>query len=74
MTTVPTTTLKNGAKMPMLGFGVYRIAEAELCEASVRGALAAGRRPVQTAAAYGNEGSRSYCRQVSASKQLRAAR
>jgi 2,5-diketo-D-gluconate reductase A len=31
-----TTTLNNGIAMPMLGFGVYQIAEASECEAAVK--------------------------------------
>ena len=50
-----TTTLNNGVAMPMLGFGVYQIADAAECEASVAGALRVGYRLIDTAAAYGNE-------------------
>jgi len=50
-----TTTLNNGVVMPMLGFGVYQIADAAECEASVAGALRVGYRLIDTAAAYGNE-------------------
>ncbi|GAB2869278.1 aldo/keto reductase [Hymenobacter ruber] len=49
------TTLNNGVKMPILGFGVYQIPDAAECEASVLEALRAGYRLLDTAAAYGNE-------------------
>jgi len=50
-----TTTLNNGVTMPMLGFGVYQIADATECETSVAEALRVGYRLIDTAAAYGNE-------------------
>lgn len=50
-----TVTLNNGVKMPLLGFGVYQIADAAECEASVLAAIRAGYRLLDTAAAYGNE-------------------
>jgi 2,5-diketo-D-gluconate reductase A len=49
------TVLNNGMEMPMLGFGVYQIANAEECEGSVYEALQTGYRLIDTAAAYGNE-------------------
>lgn len=48
-------TLSNGAQMPQLGLGVYLITDVALCESSVRSALAAGCRLIDTAAAYRNE-------------------
>lgn len=48
-------TLNNGIEMPMLGFGVYQIADADECEKSVFEAISAGYRLVDTAAAYQNE-------------------
>lgn len=48
-------TLNNGAKMPILGFGVYQIADLKQCEGSVGDALEAGYRLIDTAAAYRNE-------------------
>jgi 2,5-diketo-D-gluconate reductase A len=48
-------TLNNGVEMPLLGFGVYQINDAEECERSVLEALHAGYRLIDTAAAYGNE-------------------
>jgi 2,5-diketo-D-gluconate reductase A len=47
--------LNNGVEMPILGFGVYQMSDAEECERSVYGALSAGYRLIDTAAAYGNE-------------------
>ena len=52
---VPSVTLNNGVDMPLLGFGVYQIHDAEECERSVHEALRTGYRLVDTAAAYGNE-------------------
>jgi diketogulonate reductase-like aldo/keto reductase len=49
-----TVTLNNGVQMPILGFGVYQMTDAE-CEASVLAALKAGYRLIDTAASYGNE-------------------
>ncbi|MFB7266659.1 aldo/keto reductase, partial [Streptomyces nojiriensis] len=49
-----TVTLNNGARMPLLGFGVYQI-PAEDTERAVSEALAAGYRLLDTAAAYANE-------------------
>ena len=53
--TVPTVTLNNGVEMPVLGFGVFQIQDADECECSVLAALNAGYRLIDTAAAYGNE-------------------
>lgn len=50
-----TVRLNNGVEMPLLGFGVYQIPDAAVCERSVLDALAAGYRLVDTAAAYLNE-------------------
>ncbi|PSB10619.1 2,5-diketo-D-gluconic acid reductase [Pleurocapsa sp. CCALA 161] len=47
--------LNNGVEMPILGFGVYQIPDAEECERSVYEAIRAGYRLIDTAAAYGNE-------------------
>lgn len=41
--------------MPMLGFGVFQITEPEMCKESVKVALKAGYRMIDTAACYGNE-------------------
>lgn len=48
-------TLSNGVKMPMEGFGVFQVPEAEMCEQAVSDALAIGYRLIDTAAAYFNE-------------------
>jgi len=41
--------------MPLLGFGVFQIPDAEECERSVYEAIRTGYRLIDTAAAYGNE-------------------
>ncbi|NAZ74847.1 aldo/keto reductase [Kineococcus sp. T13] len=51
---MPTLTLNNGVRMPVLGFGVYQV-PAEEAERVVTDALAAGYRHIDTAAAYENE-------------------
>ena len=48
-------TLNNGLKMPQMGFGVFQVLEAEVCEQAVLDAIASGYRLIDTAAAYGNE-------------------
>lgn len=48
-------TLNNGVEMPILGFGVFQIPDAEECERSVGEAIRAGYRLIDTAASYGNE-------------------
>jgi 2,5-diketo-D-gluconate reductase A len=47
--------LNNGLKMPLVGFGVYQINDAEECERSVYDALCTGYRSIDTAASYRNE-------------------
>ena len=47
--------LNNGVEMPILGFGVYQIADSAECEQSVLDAIEVGYRSIDTAAAYGNE-------------------
>jgi 2,5-diketo-D-gluconate reductase A len=47
--------LNNGVEMPILGFGVFQITDAEECERSVSEALRTGYRLIDTAAAYMNE-------------------
>ncbi|MBT2733700.1 aldo/keto reductase [Bacillus sp. ISL-7] len=49
------TTLSNGVKMPMVGFGVYQVPDAAQCERVVLDAFHAGYRLVDTAEAYMNE-------------------
>ncbi|MEV5030238.1 aldo/keto reductase [Paenibacillus sp. LPE1-1-1.1] len=48
-------TLNNGVKMPILGFGVFQIADADQCEQSVYDAISVGYRLIDTAASYLNE-------------------
>ena len=52
---MPKLVLNNGVEMPILGFGVYQITDAEQCERSVVEAIRTGYRLIDTAAAYGNE-------------------
>ena len=47
--------LNNGVEMPVLGFGVYQITDAEECERNVYEALQAGYCLIDTASAYMNE-------------------
>ncbi|MHA7135296.1 aldo/keto reductase [Oerskovia turbata] len=53
-TTAPTVTLRGGAHIPQLGFGVFQVPDGETAQA-VSLALDAGYRSIDTAAAYGNE-------------------
>lgn len=48
-------TLNNGVRMPIVGYGVFQIADEEQCRQCVSDALEAGYRLFDTAAAYGNE-------------------
>ena len=50
-----TVKLNNGVDMPMLGFGVFQIADLPECERSVADAIEIGYRLIDTAASYGNE-------------------
>jgi 2,5-diketo-D-gluconate reductase A len=52
---VETIILNNGVKMPILGFGVYQMTDANECEQSVYDALVTGYRLIDTAASYLNE-------------------
>jgi 2,5-diketo-D-gluconate reductase A len=47
--------LNNGVEMPIIGFGVYQIPDADQCEQSVYEAIMAGYRLIDTAASYLNE-------------------
>lgn len=49
------TTLSNGVKMPMEGFGVFQVPETAVCEQAMADALSVGYRLIDTAAAYFNE-------------------
>src|SRR6476659_7076906 len=55
MSAIPSVTLNNGVQMPLLGFGVFQIPDAEECERSVYEAIRTGYRLIDTAASYGNE-------------------
>ncbi|CAM3255282.1 aldo/keto reductase [Sporolactobacillus spathodeae] len=48
-------TLNNGVKMPVLGYGVYQIADQDECERCVLDAIDVGYRSIDTAQAYRNE-------------------
>jgi len=50
-----TTTLHNGVKMPWLGLGVFLVKDGEEVISSVKAALEAGYRAIDTAAIYRNE-------------------
>lgn len=47
--------LNNGVEMPILGFGVYQIQDANECEQAVYDAITSGYRLIDTAASYQNE-------------------
>ncbi|MFU0871125.1 aldo/keto reductase [Kluyvera sichuanensis] len=47
--------LSNNLKMPMLGFGVFKVTDKEECKQSVLTAIRTGYRLIDTAAVYGNE-------------------
>jgi len=49
--------LSDGARMPVLGLGVWQVPDGPECENAVRWALEAGYRHIDTAQAYGNEAS-----------------
>jgi 2,5-diketo-D-gluconate reductase A len=53
--TIQKVVLNNGVEMPVLGFGVFQIPDAEECERSVYHAIETGYRLIDTAAAYLNE-------------------
>ncbi len=50
-------TLADGTEIPVLGLGVWQVPDGAECERAVRWALEAGYRHIDTAQAYGNEGS-----------------
>jgi diketogulonate reductase-like aldo/keto reductase len=54
VSTVPYTTLNDGARMPQLGFGVWQVPD-ERADEVVTTAIEAGYRSIDTAAVYGNE-------------------
>lgn len=47
--------LSNNFKMPMVGFGVFKVTDKEECKQSVLSAIRTGYRLIDTAAVYGNE-------------------
>ena len=51
----PTRTLNDGAQIPLLGLGVWQVANSAECVNAVRWALELGYRHIDTAQAYGNE-------------------
>jgi 2,5-diketo-D-gluconate reductase A len=55
MSSIPSVTLNNGVEMPILGFGVFQMADPAECEQAVVDAIANGYRLIDTAASYGNE-------------------
>jgi methylglyoxal/glyoxal reductase len=50
-----TVTLNNGVEMPQLGFGVFKVENGDQTVESVKKALEAGYRAIDTASIYGNE-------------------
>ena len=48
-------TLNNGVKMPMLGYGVFKVEDGQVGVDAAKTALATGYRSIDTAAIYGNE-------------------
>lgn len=48
-------TLNNGLKMPIIGFGVFRVPDKKECKESVYQAIKEGYRLIDTAASYTNE-------------------
>lgn len=50
-----TVKLNNGVEMPILGFGVFQIADQAECQRSVEDAIEVGYRLIDTAASYQNE-------------------
>ncbi|HHZ8504333.1 TPA: aldo/keto reductase [Morganella morganii] len=50
-----TVKLNNGVEMPLLGFGVFQMTDADECERAIIDALETGYRLIDTAASYQNE-------------------
>ena len=50
-----TVLLNNSVEMPLLGFGVFQVTNADECERGVHEAIRTGYRLIDTAASYGNE-------------------
>ncbi len=55
MESIKTFTLKNGIKIPAIGYGTYKITNPQECIDSVKSALNLGYRHLDTAFIYGNE-------------------
>jgi 2,5-diketo-D-gluconate reductase A len=53
--TIQKVVLNNGVEMPILGFGIFQVPDADECERSVHHAIQTGYRLIDTAAAYMNE-------------------
>jgi 2,5-diketo-D-gluconate reductase A len=53
--TMQTVTLNNETGMPVVGYGVFQIADAQECTRCVVDAIQAGYRHIDTAASYMNE-------------------
>ena len=51
----PLLQLRDGSRIPLLGFGVWQVPDGPECVRAVRWALEAGYRHIDTAQAYGNE-------------------
>ena len=56
-TLTSTYTLSNGVSIPCIGFGTWQSPDGEIAKNAVLSAISAGYRHIDTAAAYGNEGS-----------------
>ena len=52
---IQTVQLNNGSEMPIVGFGVFQILDADTCERCVVDAINIGYRLIDTAASYMNE-------------------
>lgn len=52
---IPTVTIAEGVRLPLIGVGVYQIDDPKMCRQVVSTALELGYRMVDTAAVYGNE-------------------
>ena len=50
-------TLHNGVQIPCVGFGTWKTPDGDVAENSVRTAIEAGYRHIDTATIYGNEAS-----------------
>lgn len=50
-----TVKLNNGIEMPLLGFGVFQMSDADECERAIIDAINTGYRLIDTAASYQNE-------------------